>query len=277
MQASMPRVLALFLLAVGMVHAFSPAARVDGVAGLRMKSDSGAAALSRRNAFRAVGGVFAAFAAEGSVAPAGAEPSAISAAQGPLQDQLAPGHWFGQFLGVNCHTETWAFESSKEEVSAAFVEVMQGLTDKQKEILLIPNFDIVEQTSSRVHVLTWTKVEWLDALDVRLADAEDGGCVAKCSFYATGFLPTIIPGAPLFNVLLSPLPFASPAPSTREYPVQFRGGMLQKFRVGVLKELMAENLDESVQVSPRGICNVGDYSQNNFMSCWTMMLQQETS
>ena len=127
------------------------------------------------------------------------------------------------------------FESSKEEVSAAFVDVLGELTEAQKKRLLIPNFDIVEKTSDHVHVLTWTKIEWLDALDVRLSETDEGTCVAKVSFYATGFLPTSIPGAPFFNVALAPLPFASPAPSTSDYPAEYRGGMLQKFRVRELR------------------------------------------
>ena len=96
----------------------------------------------------------------GSPMAASAAPSSVSAMQGPLQDRLAPGHWFGQLLGVNCHSETWRFEASKEEVAAAVVEVLGELSEKEKARLLMPNFDITEQTDDHVHVLTWTKIEW---------------------------------------------------------------------------------------------------------------------
>jgi len=57
-------------------------------------------------------------------------------------------------------------DSSPEIVAAAFVEVLEELTEEEKTRLLIPNFDIVEKSASRVHVRTWTKIEWLDSLGV---------------------------------------------------------------------------------------------------------------
>ena len=113
--------------------------------------------VSRRLAFKQAAAVFFA----GSPLAASAAPSSISAMQAPLQDRLSPGHWFGQLLGVNSHQETWRFEeSSKEEVAEALVEVFGELSEKQKARLLIPNFEITEQTPDHVHVLTWTKIEW---------------------------------------------------------------------------------------------------------------------
>ena len=49
-----------------------------------------------------------------------------------------------------------------------------------------------------------------------------GGCEAAATFYATGFLPTALPLAPLVNVALFWFPFASPGGG--------RGGLLQNFR-----------------------------------------------
>jgi len=163
-------------------------------------------------------------------------------------------------------------DSSPEEVSAAFVEVLEELTEEEKARLLIPNFDIVEKSATRVHVRTWTKIEWLDSLDFSLVETPEGGCLATASFYATGFLPTSLPGAPLLNIALSPVPFASPAPSSAEYPSEFRSGMLQKYRIKQLQAMLAEKLEEPVVVSPRAICNVGDYAASNFVSCWRLLL-----
>ncbi len=39
------------------------------------------------------------------------------------------------------------------------------------------------------------------------------------------------------------------APSTAEYPAEYRGGMLQKFRIKELKALLAAELDETVTTS----------------------------
>ena len=169
---------------------------------------------------------------------ANAEPSVVSKIQGPIQDTIAPGHWIGQFVGLNSRKETWDFpKNTPEEVSKALVDVIEGLTPERKAKLYIPEYQIQKADARKVHVLTWTKLEWLDTLDVTLAAKADSGCVAKASFYATGFLPTNIPGAPILNVGMAWMPFASPGP---------RGEMLQDFRLRALKGLVTKKLEESV-------------------------------
>ena len=160
----------------------------------------------------------AAAAAATAVLPVSAAPSFVSSLQGSVQDAVAPAHWLGQFVGINAKTETWAFaDSSPAEVSAALVAVLNELTPERRAKLLIPEFRVARADASAVHVLTWTKAEWLDSLDVRL-EARGRGCVATASFYATGLLPTSLPLAPLVNVAMAWFPFGSPGP---------RGQMLQ--------------------------------------------------
>lgn len=174
-----------------------------------------------------------------------ADPSFVSGFQGPIQDVIAPGHWVGQFVGINSKTETWEFlNNSPEEVSKALVQVLEGLTEDRKAKLVMPEFEIQTANASKVHVLTWTKLEWLDTLDVKLSRSSKG-CVAKASFYATGFFPTSIPGAPLLNVAMAWLPFASPGP---------RGEMLQEFRLRALKGLVTKQLQANVaDPDPTGV------------------------
>lgn len=165
---------------------------------------------------------------------ANANPSLISTIQGPIQDIIAPGHWIGQFLPLNSKTERWKFVQSSGEVSSALVEVLNELTPERKAKLLIPNFTISTQTTNHIHVITWTKNEWLDSFDVKLKDNGSGnGCIATASFYATGFLPTSIPLAPIVNVGMSWFPFASPGP---------RGEMLQDFRLRAIHGLLDKKL-----------------------------------
>jgi len=134
----------------------------------------------------------AAAAAEVPVLAAHAEPSFFSTLQGPIQDVIAPGHWVGQLAGINSKTDRWEFaDSSPEEVSGALVSVLEGLTPDRRAKLLMPELRIARADASAVHVLTWTKAEWLDSLDVRL-EPRGSGCVARASFYATGLVPTWI-------------------------------------------------------------------------------------
>jgi len=76
------------------------------------------------------------------------------------------------------------------------------------------------------------------------------------------------------NVALAPMPFASPAPNSKEYPTEVRGGMLQNFRIQQLKDMVSEVLETDIELTPRGICKVGDYAKENFASCWSMLLLQ---
>ena len=91
---------------------------------------------------------------------------------------------------------------------------------------------VARADAAGVHVLTWTKSEWLDSFDVALT-ATSRGCKADASFYATGFFPTSVPLAPLLNVGMAWLPFASPGP---------RNEMLQEFRLRALKGLLDKKL-----------------------------------
>lgn len=187
-------------------------------------------AVSRRRAMLRLAGAITAT----PILAASADPSPISAIQGPLQDVIAPGHWIGQFAGLNSKTEKWEFPSSSPgEVSSALVEVLNELTPERRAKLLIPNFKISGADANHVHVITWTKAEWLDSLDVKLKERGSGGCDATASFYATGFLPTSIPLAPLVNVGFAWFPFASPGP---------RGEMLQDFRLRAIRGLLDKKL-----------------------------------
>ena len=169
----------------------------------------------------------------------------VSRLQGPVQDVIAPGHWIGQILGLNSRQETWKFPfHTPARVSKALVDVLEDLTPERRSKLYMPEFSIRRADAGTVHVLTWTRLEWLDTLDVRFeegspvirnGEATPNGCVARASFYATGFLPTNIPGAPLLNVGLAWFPFASPGP---------RGEMLQEFRLRALKGLVSKKLEE---------------------------------
>jgi len=186
---------------------------------------------SRRNILKVAGGAL--FALPVAANAEYGELSSISKVQGPIQDIIQPGHWIGQFIGVNSHSETWQFSQSPEKVSAALVATLEQLSPGERKRLLIPNFEIRQKDATRVHVLTWTKSEWLDALDVGLEATPAGGTKAKVSFYATGFFPTSIPLAPLLNTALFFFPFASPGG---------KGGLLQNFRIDELEAMVSKRL-----------------------------------
>lgn len=184
---------------------------------------------SRRKFFSQMAGVASAAAP---IAVANAEPSKISQLQSSFQDGIAPGHWIGGLLPLNSQAVNWKFPGkTPEEVSSALVSVLNALTDDRKARLYMPNFEITTATPQNVHVLTWTKKEWLDSLDVSLTQ-NGSTTVAKASFYATGFLPTSIPLAPILNIALFFIPFASPGP----------GEMLQTFRLRALEGILRKEL-----------------------------------
>ena len=169
----------------------------------------------------------------GQLQEAWADPSTLSILQSPLQDSLAPGNWIGQFLGLNARTVTWTFQDVPPAVvSQALVETLKALSLERKAKLYMPNYEITTATPNQVHVRTWTKNEWLDSLDVKLQSTADGGTMATANFYATGFLPTSFPAAPIVNVALFWIPFGSNGP--RE--------MLQDFRLRAIEGLLRKQL-----------------------------------
>ena len=168
-------------------------------------------------------------------ADSGNTQSIFSSLQSPVQDIVSPGHWLGQFIGINSKSVKWTKfppSTTKEEASKALVEVINDLSPDQLSKLYMPNYVITASTTSNVHVRTWTKNEWLDSLDVQFI-GEGTTCTAKASFYATGFLPTSIPGAPIINTAFAWFPFASPGPG---------GEMLQDYRLRVLEALLIKKL-----------------------------------
>ena len=109
------------------------------------------------------------------VQPAHADPSFLSSLQGPVQDAIAPGHWLGQVIGINSKTEQWEFAASPSTVSDMLVSVLNELTPERRAKLLMPELKITSSDATHVHVLTWTKSEWLDSFDVRFEARRSGG------------------------------------------------------------------------------------------------------
>ena len=68
-------------------------------------------------------------------------------------------------------------------MSTALVEVLKSLTPQQRSALVMPNFEVVVARSDKVHVLTWTKLEWLDSFDVSLKKMPDGECLINSVTY----------------------------------------------------------------------------------------------
>ena len=62
-------------------------------------------------------------------------------------------------------------------MSTALEDVLKTLTPQQRSALVMPNFEVVVARSDKVHVLTWTKLEWLDSFDVSLKKMPDGECL----------------------------------------------------------------------------------------------------
>lgn len=60
----------------------------------------------------------------------GSPPSIFSQLQGGVQGIVAPGHWLGQFIGINSHSESWEFDASPDEVSKAMVDAIRDITPK---------------------------------------------------------------------------------------------------------------------------------------------------
>ena len=122
--------------------------------------------------------------------------------------------------------------ATPQEAAKRLGEVLEELDDAEKERLKLPvvKVETVEGDDRKAYVkaLSWTPREWMDILEVCFTAKGDGACEARVQFYATGLVPTSVPGAPVINTALFFFPFGSADAQ----------GQLQPRRIDGLRQLL---------------------------------------
>ena len=166
--------------------------------------------------------------------------SRIARAQAPLQYALRPAVWLplpSRGAVTHASTQRWRMRAgtSANETFDALVEAFRELARASRGApasavacvacrcdgelgggRFAHVVHAVDSTRLRATLLSLPPAEWLDAAEVEVAeesgrgaDAKDGRVVVVARCFATGFLPVSVPLAPLLNVLLFWVPFAS--------------------------------------------------------------------
>lgn len=135
-------------------------------------------------------------------------PSCLSQWQGPIQAFLRPAIWIPGHRNIRYHCERWESDDLTSKVFDSMVEVFTDFRDQRSLLGASIVLHTVNKSSQFIEVHTYTPgAEWLDVVDVHIFPRTKG-CVIEIRSWSSGFLPTIIPLAPLLNVALFWVPFS---------------------------------------------------------------------
>lgn len=137
-----------------------------------------------------------------------ADPSTLSQWQGPMQAFLRPAIWIPGYRNIRFHKETWESDDLTSRVFDALVEVFTEFRSNRSLLGASVVLHTVNKNTQFIEVHTYTPgAEWLDVVDVNLRPRSKG-CVIEIRSWSSGFLPTIVPLAPLLNLALFWVPFS---------------------------------------------------------------------
>ena len=121
--------------------------------------------------------------------------------QASIQSKLHPATWLPGIRNVHSEECEWTVTGlSSDKILSSIYDAAEALQ---------PDFigRSINKTSGKVVVDTLTKAKWLDQIHVTVTPVDDKSCKASLICSSTGFLPLIIPFAPIFNVVLCFVPF----------------------------------------------------------------------
>mmetsp|Transcript_9013 Transcript_9013/g.17575 ORF Transcript_9013/g.17575 Transcript_9013/m.17575 type:complete len:209 (-) Transcript_9013:84-710(-) len=181
--------------------------------------------------------------------------SCVSRYQAPVQAFLRPGAWIPGYRNIRYHAEKWTLKSTPGNSLLLFVDTIKHFQDGSEGLMGREKMSIARTDKDKgfVQVYCFTaKAEWLDIVEIQFMDeaggkgdakkpedveGESGTCHAIIRSFSTGFVPTIVPLAPLCNILCCWLPFAGNDPEV---------GFTANTRVMQVREQMQKSVDISV-------------------------------
>lgn len=129
--------------------------------------------------------------------------------QAAIQAQLQPAAWLPTSLrDMHRGEEEWTFASSSiESVFSNYAKILEEKLDKKSSFAKCFKLKSVDEATKTITLHYLTKnAKWLDVYTLKFSDSESG---VKCKAVgiSTGFLPLILPFAPVLNVVLFWLTF----------------------------------------------------------------------
>ncbi|XP_071946520.1 uncharacterized protein [Antedon mediterranea] len=132
--------------------------------------------------------------------------SFLSSLQGPIQAALRPAVWLPGIRSLHRHREKWVCSETVAEECVA--KVIKAVDTVQ---LLDPKSTYqvhkVDEEHYFVEIFNYTWAEWLDVVEIEFRPGRESGSEAKCYSFSSGFLPTWVPFAFIFNCIFFFVPF----------------------------------------------------------------------
>jgi len=123
----------------------------------------------------------------------------MASIQASIQSVIKPATWIPGIRNFHSEVHEWNFNVGVDEAMDtiwAAAKALDGYVPRKFN------------KAGRTMVVDFlTKAKWLDQIKISFVSSSNGGCVARLFNCSTGFLPCIIPLAPLINIPLTILPF----------------------------------------------------------------------
>jgi hypothetical protein len=149
-----------------------------------------------------------------------------------MQAFLRPAVWIPGMKNLRFHSERWNCEENTSQAFDTILEACKGFREQRSLFGSAVVIHTARKDTQYIELHTYTKVaEWLDVVQIKLYP-KTSGCVIKIKSWSSGFLPTIIPLAPLLNVAFFWFPFSG----------RDSDGWLNSRRCHLIKEKLADKL-----------------------------------
>ena len=143
--------------------------------------------------------------------------------QSRVQLSLSPGNWIPFVRMPHKWNEMWLVrDRTPAECVKAIVKATEELCEKGGKWV----YEVVdaEEESGRLVICCYTRARWMDVITINFSKVVSGSN-ASVSHYSSGFLPLIVPLAPILNCVLCFIPFYDGQLAARRWLPTLRKGL----------------------------------------------------
>mmetsp|Transcript_22669 Transcript_22669/g.31682 ORF Transcript_22669/g.31682 Transcript_22669/m.31682 type:complete len:219 (-) Transcript_22669:277-933(-) len=181
--------------------------------------------------------------------------------QAPIQAFLRPGMWIPGCRAIRYYAEKWTLSCECDTALESFIKSVEYFKVNKGEGTLGNEKIIIRENDAKRHKATiycFTKTaEYLDVVEVCFSESSSlagkdsqegrGKCNATIRSFSSGFIPTLIPLAPLLSVVFFFIPFAGNDPKS--------GTFTNNTRVRQLREHMTNKESvKGIEVVTKSTC-----------------------
>ncbi|XP_076319151.1 uncharacterized protein LOC143230050 [Tachypleus tridentatus] len=135
-------------------------------------------------------------------------PSCLCEGQANIQAVLRPGVWLPGVRFPHQYQETWHVAANPTVCSQAVVEAVSNINqqDNKGKYYQI-NRVKVDNNSAFVRILCFTRMRWVDVVEMKITCELDKGSNIVVRSFSSGILPVWIPASFIFSCVMFIVPF----------------------------------------------------------------------